>query len=265
MRIVRYRMGRTLAHGVLDGHDIFDLEGNVFAEPRRGCRVAAHADVTLLAPCQPGQIVSVGANYVDRCVENELPVPTEPGRHDSFRLPGECIIGPEASIRVPPSEAHVHYGAELGVVMRRDCHGVAADAIAEYVLGYTCVNNVWAKSRPRVPGVLNIRLYESFCPVGPWIETDLDPRDLALQLRLNGKTRQASRTSRMIFDVFTIVAFVAGCTRLRAGDLIMTATPSGVDRLQAGDRVEVEIEGIGVLANPVVADAGVPQLPLERL
>ncbi len=266
MRLVRFRHGRAEpASGVLVGDTVHALDGDLFESPRTGLAVAPLAEVTLLAPCMPGQVISVGANYADRCRENELEIPSEPGRHDSFLVPGVCVVGPGAPIRLPPWEPHVEYSAELGVVMRRACHAVPVARIPEHVLGYTALNNLWAKTRPRVPSALNIRVYDSFCPVGPWIETAIEPTDLGLRLRLNGQLRQDSRTSKMLFDVFTVIAFVSARIPLAAGDLVMTATPSGVGRIAPGDVVEVDIEGIGVVGNPVVLDPSVAERPLARI
>lgn len=265
MRLVRFRHGRAApAPGVLDGGMVHALEGSL-AAPRRGPAVAPVAEVTLLAPCTPRQVISVGANFADRCRENDLPIPTQPGHHDSYLVPSECVVGPEAPIRVPPWEAHVEYSAELGVVMARDAHDVPAARVRDYVLGYAALNNLWAKTRPRVAGALNIRVYDSFCPVGPWVETAVDPEDLALRLRLNGELRQDSRTSHMLFDVDRVIAYVSTRRPLHAGDLIMTGTPSGVARVAPGDVVEVEVEGIGVLRNSIVLDPSVAERPLARI
>lgn len=223
-------------------------------------------EATLLCPCQPRQVISVGANYRDRCLENELPVPVTPGRDDTFVMAGDgVVVGAEAPIRPPPWEHHVDYGAELGIVIGRPAAHVAAREALDHVLGYVALNNLWAKTRPRVPGALNIRVYDSFCPVGPWIETALDPADLGIVLRLNGEVRQRTRTSSMLFDVPALVAHVSRLRALTAGDVIMTGTPSGVGTLTAGDDVEVEIEGIGTLRNQVVADPSNTGRTLRRI
>lgn len=265
MRIVRYQRGLESGHGVLEGETVYALDRDAGRPPRRGAALCSIGEITLLAPCVPRQLISLGANYADRCREKASPVPTELGLSSAFDVASQCIVGSEAPIRLPPWEAHVEYGAELGVVMERDCSGVPASRVREYILGYTCLNNVWAKTWPRVPGATDPRVYDSFCPVGPWIETDLDPHDLRLRLRLNGETRQDSRTSNMIFDVFTVVAYVSNRVPLAAGDVIMTASLSGIGLLAPGDTVEVEIEGIGVLRNPAVRDPSVPRRPLTRM
>jgi 2-keto-4-pentenoate hydratase/2-oxohepta-3-ene-1,7-dioic acid hydratase in catechol pathway len=266
MRIVRCRYGLQVHAGILDGDVVHTFEGDLGA-PVRGAPLATLDQVTLLAPCQPGQVISVGANYADRCVENGLAIPSAPALHDTFHMPGAGpVVGPDAVVRLPPWESHVEYGAELGVVIGRDGDRIGrAASVADLILGYTCLDNLWAKTRPRVAGDANIRVYDSFCPIGPWIETDLDPGDLALCLRVDGEIRQDARTSIMLFDVLSLVAFVAGHVLLRAGDVIMTGTPSGVRPVEDGQRIEVEIEGIGTLRHRVVRDPSVEQRPLTRM
>jgi 2-keto-4-pentenoate hydratase/2-oxohepta-3-ene-1,7-dioic acid hydratase in catechol pathway len=265
MRIVRFMQALEARYGVLEGAVVHALEGG-FEAPRRGAALCGLDEVTLLAPCEPQQVISVGANYADRCHENELQVPTAPAIHDSFHMAGEgVVVGSEAPLRLPPWENHVEYGGELGVVIGRDCHRVGVAAVGEHILGYTCLNNLWAKTRPRVPGALNIRIYDRFCPLGPWIETELDTSDLRLSLRVDGEVRQDSRTAAMLFDVRTVVALIAGHVKLRAGDVIMTGTPAGVRPLHAGEVVEIEIEGLGVLRNPAVADPSPVRRTLRRM
>jgi 2-keto-4-pentenoate hydratase/2-oxohepta-3-ene-1,7-dioic acid hydratase in catechol pathway len=265
MRIIRFMRALEARYGVLEGDVVHALEGDLGA-PRRGAAQCGLDQVTLLAPCEPQQVISVGANYADRCRENDLPVPAAPALHDSFRMAGEgVVVGTDAPLRLPPWESHVEYGGELGVVIGRECHRVGVAAVAESILGFTCLNNLWAKTRPRVPGALNIRVYDSFCPLGPWIETELDPAGLRLSVRVEGEVRQDSRTAAMLFDVSTVVAFIANHVPLRAGDVIMTGTPSGVRPLRPGEVVEVEIEGIGVLRNFAVADPSPQRRTLRRL
>jgi 2-keto-4-pentenoate hydratase/2-oxohepta-3-ene-1,7-dioic acid hydratase in catechol pathway len=265
MRITRFMRALEARYGVLAGEMVHALEGG-FGRPRRGAALCRLDEVTLLPPCEPQQVISVGANYADRCRENGLPVPTAPALHDSFHIAGEgVVVGTEAPLRLPPWENHVEYGGELGVVIGRDCHRVGAAAVGEHILGFTCLNNLWAKQRPRVPDALNIRVYDSFCPLGPWIETELDPADLRFSLRVDGEVRQDRRTSAMLFDVATVVAFIADHLPLRPGDVIMTGTPAGVRPLRPGELVEVEIEGIGVLRNLAVADPSPVHRTLRRL
>lgn len=265
MRIVRYQHAHAPHWGVLAGSIIHRLEGEL-GRPRIGGPLHELAAVTLLAPCEPDRVVSVGANYADRCRENDIVIPSEPALHDTFTMPGKgIVVGPDALVRLPPWETHCEYGAELGVVIGRDCSEVDRAEVAGFVLGYTCINNIWAKTRPRVPGATNIRVYDSFCPVGPWIETELQPSDLAVRLRLNGELRQDSRTSAMLFDVATLVSFLSRHMTLAAGDVVMTGTPGGVSPLAAADAVEVEIEGIGSLANRVAVDPAVRRRPLVRM
>jgi 2-keto-4-pentenoate hydratase/2-oxohepta-3-ene-1,7-dioic acid hydratase in catechol pathway len=266
MRIIRYQRGLEAFDGVLDGDTVHALERDRHGAPRRGPALCGLSDVTLLCPCAPRQVISVGANYADRCRENDLAIPPSPGRDDTFVMPGEgVVVGPGALIRLPPWEQHVEYGAELGIVIGRGGSRISPAHALDHVLGFVSLNNLWAKTRPRVPGAMNIRVYDSFCPIGPWVETELSTRDLRLTLRVNGELRQDTRTSSMLFDVPTILAHVSELAALAPGDVIMTGTPSGVRRVAHDDRIEVEIEGIGVLRNRVVADPSVARRPLRRI
>lgn len=266
MKLIRYQRNLESADGVCHDGTVYALARDPNNVPQRGERICSLEEVTLLCPCTPGKVISVGANYADRCRENQLPVPTAPGRDDTFVMPGEgTVIGANAAIRLPPWEKHVEYGAELGIVIGRAGHRIEAAGAVDHILGYVGINNLWAKTRPRVPGAMNIRVYDSFCPVGPWIETDLDTRDLRLTMRLNGAVTQDSRTSSMLFDVPTVVAHVSESIHLDVGDVIMTGTPSGVRRVASGDILEVEISGIGVLRNLVISDTAAKQRSLKRI
>jgi 2-keto-4-pentenoate hydratase/2-oxohepta-3-ene-1,7-dioic acid hydratase in catechol pathway len=208
------------------------------------------ADVRLLAPVIPrSKVIGIGRNYADHAAELGNEPPAEPL---IFLKPNTSVIGPDDPVLRPPISSEMHYEGELAVVIGRLCRDVPRDRVDAVVLGYTCGNDVTARDLQRRDGQWSrAKGFDSFCPLGPWIVTDLDVSDLRLTTRLDGATVQDARTSDLLFDVPTLVAHVSAAFTLLPGDVILTGTPAGVGPMAAGQRVEVEIEGIGVLANPV--------------
>jgi 2-keto-4-pentenoate hydratase/2-oxohepta-3-ene-1,7-dioic acid hydratase in catechol pathway len=204
----------------------------------------------LLAPVVPGKIVAVGLNYRDHAREMELELPTEP---ILFMKPSTAVIGPHDVIRYPEQSSQVDYEAELAVVIGRTCREVKARDARDFILGYTCFNDVTARDLQGKDGQwTRAKSFDTFAPLGPWIATDIeDPHCLEITARLNKETRQRSNTSNLIFPVFDLVEFVSHIMTLHAGDVIATGTPSGVGPMERGDIVEIEIQGIGVLKNTV--------------
>lgn len=250
MRIARIEIpsgGRCWA--VADGPEWAPLEGAPWEEVRpTGGRVRA---VRLLAPVTPSKVVAVGANYAQHAAEMGKPVPRVP---KIFLKAPSAVIGPEDPIRIPPETQRVDPEGELAVVIgRRIDWRTPREAVLGAVFGYTALDDVTCRDFQAADGVFaRAKGFDSFCPVGPWIETDLDPSDLAVQTAVNGTVRAQGRTSEMVFDVPTLLAFVAAVMTLEPGDLLATGTPAGVAPIHAGDRVEVTLQGIGTLANPVV-------------
>jgi 2-keto-4-pentenoate hydratase/2-oxohepta-3-ene-1,7-dioic acid hydratase in catechol pathway len=208
------------------------------------------ADARLLAPVIPrSKVVGIGRNYAAHAQELGNDPPAEPL---IFLKPNTSVIGPDDVVQRPPQSSEVHYEGELAVVIGRLCRDVPRERVGEVVLGYTCANDVTARDLQRRDGQwARAKGFDSFCPLGPWIVTDLDVSDLRLTTRLDGVTVQDARTSQLLFDVPALVAHVSAAFTLLPGDVILTGTPAGVGPMLAGQRVEVEIEGIGVLANPV--------------
>jgi 2-keto-4-pentenoate hydratase/2-oxohepta-3-ene-1,7-dioic acid hydratase in catechol pathway len=205
----------------------------------------------LLAPVAPSKIVGIASNYRDHAKEMGKPVPEEP---KIFLKPSTALIGPDERIEIPPRTTRVDHEAELGVVIGRRCHRIRPEEALERVFGYTCVNDVTARDFQKADGVFaRAKGFDTFCPTGPAVVTGIDPRDLAVRCRVDGVVRQDGRTSDMVFDVPTLIAYVSSIMTLEPGDLIATGTPAGVGPLSAGQRVEIEVEGIGVLTN-IVAD-----------
>jgi 2-keto-4-pentenoate hydratase/2-oxohepta-3-ene-1,7-dioic acid hydratase in catechol pathway len=205
-------------------------------------------DVELLAPCYPSKIVCVGLNYVEHAKELKMKLPEEP---ILFLKPPSAVIGPGTEIIVPKSSERVDYEGELGVVIGKRCKAIAADEAKKHILGYTCFNDVTARDLQQKDGQwTRAKSFDTFAPFGPWIAS-IDPSDADIKTRVNGQIRQSSNTADLIFGVPSLIEFISNVMTLEPGDVIATGTPPGVGRLEKGDVVEVEIEGIGVLKNRV--------------
>jgi len=195
------------------------------------------SDISLLSPCMPTKIVAVGLNYRDHAAELGMPLPDEPL---IFLKPPSSVTGPGREIILPEMSRRVDYEAELGVVIKKRASQVGPDDTDSYILGYTCLNDVTARDlQKKDVQFTRSKSFDTFCPVGPWIETELDPSDLSVQSRLNGKTVQASRTNRLIHSVSELVSFISHCMTLEPGDLIATGTPRGVGPMKPGDEIEI--------------------------
>ena len=205
----------------------------------------------LLAPVVPGKIVAVGLNYRDHAREMAHEIPKEPVL---FIKPSTAVIGPGEAIRYPSQSSRVDYEAELAVVIGRTCKDAPAASARDFILGYTCFNDVTARDLQAKDGQwTRAKSFDTFAPLGPWIVTDLhDPHDLELTARVNGEIRQSSSTANLIFNSFDLVEFVSHVMTLNPGDVIATGTPAGIGPMNRGDEVEIGIQGIGVLRNPVV-------------
>lgn len=204
---------------------------------------------TLLAPVVPSKIVCVGRNYADHAKELGNEAPSEP---ILFLKPPSALLAPDGTIVRPPQSQLVHHEAELAIVIGREAKNVKATAWRDYVRGFTCANDVTARDLQRKDVQFTRgKSFDTFCPIGPHIETELDPSDLRVIARVNGDVKQDGRTSQMIFDCAFLLEFISSVMTLVPGDVILTGTPAGVGALESGDVVEVEIEGIGVLRNAV--------------
>lgn len=208
------------------------------------------ADVRLLAPILASKVVCVGKNYLAHVEEmggGSFPDPV------IFLKPNTAIVGPNVPIQVPADAHPVDFEGELAVVIGRPCKGVSAAKAAENILGYTIGNDVTARDQQKTDGQwTRAKGHDTFCPVGPWIVTDVDPADLSLRTEVNGEVRQDSRTSLMIHDVGEIVEWISAVMTLLPGDLLLTGTPAGVGPIEDGDVVRITVEDIGTLTNPVV-------------
>ncbi len=231
----------------------YRLAGSPFEPGAESATEPLPEGARLVSPVMPGKVIAVGRNYAAHARELGNAPPEEPL---IFLKPPSSVIAPEATILRPSISQRVDFEGELAVVIGRRGHSIAPDRWRDHVLGFTCANDVTARDlQKKDVQFTRGKGFDTFCPLGPWIETDLDPRDLELTTRVGGEVRQQARTSQMIFPVPTLVAFISAVMTLEPGDVILTGTPEGVGPLDRGEVVEVEIEGIGTLRNPV-ADAG---------
>jgi 2-keto-4-pentenoate hydratase/2-oxohepta-3-ene-1,7-dioic acid hydratase in catechol pathway len=250
-RIVRFAHESGPRYGVLEGEEVAVIEPHPFAaHGPTGERVPV-AGLTLLAPVIPSKIVCVGKNYVDHAEEMGGEVPEEPLL---FLKPSSSVIGPHEPIRLPTDRSsEVHHEAELAVVVGALLQRVSPEEAAAGILGFTCANDVTARDLQRTEGQwFRAKGFDSFCPLGPAIATDLDPRDLGIRCLVDDEVRQDGTTADLVRDVATLVAEISQITTLLPSDVVLTGTPAGVGPLRPGETVRVEIDGIGALTNPVV-------------
>lgn len=255
MRIVRFeRQGRT-GYGILEGEQISVLWGTPLngGLAKTTGEVVSLAEVRLLAPSEPSKIVALGLNYREHAAEYGSTIPLEPLL---FLKPSTAVIGPEADIVYPAMSRRVDYEAELAVVLGRTTRHVPEEKALEYVLGYTCFNDVTARDLQRKDGQFTrAKGFDTFAAFGPWVETDIgDPDGLTVEAYLNGEQKQSSNTADMVFGVATLVSFISRIMTLLPGDVVATGTPAGIGPMQVGDVVEIRVERIGTLRNQVVAE-----------
>lgn len=259
MRICRFTHDEEVSFGVLDNLNergeltddsiISILKGHPFGELEPDGRVIAASAVKLLAPILPSKIIGIGTNYADHAAEMKSELPPEPLM---FLKPSTSIIGPRDLIVLPKQTSVVHHEAELAVVIGRFCKDVPRERVAEVILGYTCANDVSARDIQKLDGQwARAKGFDTFCPMGPWIETKLDPTDLAVEAYVGDQQRQSGNTKDLIFSVVDLVSYVSHQMTLLPGDVILTGTPAGVGPIVDGDDVEISIQGIGSLVNKV--------------
>lgn len=250
MRIGRFLRDGEPKWGFVSGDDVTVVEDILSPAGPAITDSIPLVGVQWLAPALPTKIVAVGLNYSNHAAELGMEIPAEPL---IFLKPPSAVIGPGAPIVIPRRSVQVDYEAELAVVIGSCAKDVSEGDAAGVILGYTCGNDVTARDLQKLDGQWNrAKGFDTFCPLGPWIETELDPSRLAIETRVNGEVRQSSSTEMMIFDVGRLVAFISSVMTLQAGDVILTGTPPGVGTVKSGDVVTVSIEKIGELSNPVV-------------
>ncbi|GLH96115.1 fumarylacetoacetate hydrolase family protein [Phytohabitans aurantiacus] len=256
MRIARFVHAGGMSFGVVEGDEggltVAGIDGHPFGQINFTGERWALADVRLLSPILPSKVVCVGRNYADHAAEHGAEVPKEPL---IFLKPSTSVVGPRDAVKLPPQTKQVEHEAELAVIIgppgaRRVDRAGAERAI----FGYTCANDVTARDLQKTDGQwTRAKGFDSFCPLGPWITTGLDISDLEVRCEVGEEVRQLGRTKDMVFDVPTLISYVSHVMTLLPGDVLLTGTPAGVSPLAAGETVTVRIEGIGELANPVLA------------
>jgi 2-keto-4-pentenoate hydratase/2-oxohepta-3-ene-1,7-dioic acid hydratase in catechol pathway len=247
----RFEVDGGTGYGLVSNGKLEELEGGLFEQPQFTGRQFAVDQVKLLAPCEPPKILAVGQNYASHLGERKTPKNPE-----MFYMPISSLQHPSGPIEIPADAEDVHFEGELVVVMGRTVRNASREEAAAAVFGVTCGNDVSERNWQRGPGKdvqwWRAKGCDTFAPLGPVIVTGLDYSDLLLTTRLNGEVVQQQRTSDLIFDVPTVISFVSRYVTLAPGDVIYTGTPGNTRLMQPGDVVEVEIEGIGILRNPVV-------------
>ncbi len=250
MKTCRFRLGGQERYGVVEGDRVRALGGAPWTGGLPEGPPIPIADVTLLAPAQPSKVVCIGRNYRAHAKEMGHEIPPVPL---IFLKPSTAVIGPQEAIRCPETSKEVHHEGELGVVVARTLSRATAVEARLAVFGYTCLNDVTARDIQREEKQFTrAKGFDTFCPLGPLIETNLDPLDLSVVCRVNGAERQRGYTRDMTFDPFALLAFISNVMTLLPGDVVATGTPEGVGPIRPGDWVDVEVSGVGVLRNPVI-------------
>jgi 2-keto-4-pentenoate hydratase/2-oxohepta-3-ene-1,7-dioic acid hydratase in catechol pathway len=251
MRLLRFRHGDRIATGAIQpGSDTIQvIAGTFFEDPLPTGDEVPIDDVMLLAPVLPSKLVCVGKNYAAHAAEFGMDVPEEPLL---FLKPSTAVIGPGDPIRLLPINRRTDYEGELAVVIGRLARNVRAEDASRFILGFTCANDVTLRDLQKTDDQwARAKGFDGSCPLGPWIETSVDPTDTVVETRLNGEVVQHASTSEMVFGVAELIEYVTTFMTLLPGDALLTGTPEGVGPVKAGDAVEVEVEGVGVLRNAV--------------
>ena len=252
MKLVRCVYRGAVRRGVLDGEVIRLIHSKGFETYSITDLVIPLHTAILCSPCVPSKIVAIGLNYRAHAAELNMPIPEEPLL---FLKPPSAVIGPHDAIIIPAMSNRVDYEGELAIVIGKACKNILPEDVPRVILGYTCCNDVTARDLQKKDGQFTrSKGFDTFCPVGPWIETELDPDNLILTTQVNGVTKQHATTRDMIFPVFDLVSFISRIMTLLPGDIIATGTPPGIGPLQAGDKVDITIQGIGTLSNSVAQE-----------
>ncbi|MFM1653903.1 fumarylacetoacetate hydrolase family protein [Brevibacillus sp. B_LB10_24] len=249
MKIARYEYQGSRQYGVVEAETISPVSGSIYGEFEVSSeKLPLHA-VKLLPPVEPRKLICVGLNYALHAKESNAQIPEEPM---IFMCSTAAIIGDGESIVLDSSEQRIDFEAEIAFIIKKQAKNRTAAEAKQYILGYTCANDVSNRDLQRKDGQFTrAKSFDTYKPLGPWVETDIDPNNLNISLRQNGVVKQSSNTNDMIFSVEQIFEFVSHVMTLEPGDVILTGTPSGVGPMQSGDVIEIEIEGIGHLTNKV--------------
>jgi 2-keto-4-pentenoate hydratase/2-oxohepta-3-ene-1,7-dioic acid hydratase in catechol pathway len=249
MKFIRFLINGKEKNGIVieEDHMVREIKEDFFDKYEILENQYSLSEIKYLPPCVPSKIIALGLNYFDHAEEFKLKIPEEPL---IFLKPSTAVIGHKENIIYPKMTERLDYEAELGVIIKNKVKNIKPKEVYENILGYTCFNDVTARDLQKKDGQwTRAKSFDTFAPLGPYLVTDLEPNNLEIKLRQNGKVKQHSSTSKMIFKIEEIVSFISQIMTLNPGDVIVTGTPSGVGELQVGDVVEVEIEGIGTLTN----------------
>ncbi|WP_034273563.1 fumarylacetoacetate hydrolase family protein [Haloechinothrix halophila] len=251
MRLARIAHPAGVAFASIEGDEVLEIADHPFGDPNFTGKRWPLVDVRLLAPILPTKIIAVGKNYAAHAAEFGGEVPETPL---IFMKPNTSVIGPDVAIKLPPSSERVDFEGELAVVIGQPVKNVSAARASAAVLGYTIANDVTARDQQKADvQFTRAKGYDTFCPLGPWIETAVDPADLEIRTDVDGEVKQQARTSAIVHKVNHLIEFISGIMTLLPGDVILTGTPEGVGPLAEGQKVSVTVEGIGTLTNPVQA------------
>lgn len=249
MRFCRFKHNKDISYGIIENDSVIAITPDPFSKWKKTGKSFPMQNVKLLAPCVPTKVIAVGLNYIDHAGELNMDVPGEPV---IFLKPAAAVIGPGDSIVYPATSQQVDFEAELGVVIKKAAKHITEEDAPEYILGYTCANDVTARDLQRKDGQwTRAKSFDTFAPIGPWIDTDFDYVGATVRSRLNGETKQSLTTDNMIFGVPRLISFISGIMTLNPGDVIMTGTPPGVGPMRPGDTIEIHIENLGRLINTV--------------
>ena len=239
-------------YGIVESHHIREISPGPFEKFEEIGEPLPFSEVQLLAPVLPNKIIAIGINYKDHAGEMEHDLPEEPL---FFLKPSSAVIGSQDSIRIPKMSKQVEFEGELAVVISKKAKNVSKEQAGDYILGYTCFNDVTARDLQKKDSQWSrAKGFDTFAPIGPWIVGEMDVKDVPIETYLNGEVRQSGRTSEMIFDVPHLISYLSHVMTLEPGDVISTGTPKGVGPMKPGDMVDVKIEGIGILRNTVEAE-----------
>jgi 2-keto-4-pentenoate hydratase/2-oxohepta-3-ene-1,7-dioic acid hydratase in catechol pathway len=255
MKYVRFQAkNKQVSFGWIRDDEIGVISGDLFGDYRRLEVYTPINQVSLQPPVIPGKIIGVGRNYREHAIEQGVEVPEIPL---IFLKPPSSVIGPEDKIEIPPQSKEVVHEAELALVIGKKGRWIHSEEAFTHIFGYTLSNDVTARDLQRRDGQWTRgKGFDTFCCLGPWIETDLDVADALVTCRVNGEMRQMASTKEMVFTIPQLIAYISSIMTLMPGDVIMTGTPAGSGPLKAGDQVEVSVEGIGSLVNKVIAFEG---------
>ncbi len=250
MKLARFWDGEKVQAGIITGEEVAELRGSIYGGYELTGRHFPFREMSLLAPCEPTKVVCVGLNYRDHAEELHLDIPVEPVL---FLKPPSSVIGHRQPICKPKICRRLDHEAELAVVIKEVTRSVSPTEAKDKILGYTCANDVTARDlQPKTGQWTLAKSFDTFCPLGPFIVTDVDPTNLEVSLFLNGSIRQKSSTHQMIFPVYDLVSYISRVMTLFPGDVILTGTPGGIGCMEPGDEVIVEISGVGRLINEII-------------